>query len=133
MDRSIFEKFGTVGVVVAAAACPICFPKIALVGAAVGFGIFAPFESYIAVGVQVLFALAFVGQVLAFPRHRNRWLLTFSAATTALLFAGYYQFPSSILLQVSLAGLVAASIWLAVESRRCAKCEAQARVAKADA
>jgi mercuric ion transport protein len=133
MDRSIFEKFGTVGAVAAAAACPICFPKLALVGAAIGFGIFAPFEGYIAVGVQALFVLAFVGQVLAFPRHRNRWLLALSAATTALLFAAYYLFPSSTLLQASLAGLVAASIWLVVESRRCAKCEAQGRVMKADA
>jgi mercuric ion transport protein len=133
MDRSIFERFGTVGAVVAAAACPICFPKVALVGAAVGFGAFAPFEGYIAVGVQILFVLSLVGQVLAFPRHRNRWLLALSAATTVLLFAAYYLFLSSMLLQVSLAGLVAASIWLVVESRRCAKCEAQAQGAKADA
>lgn len=133
MDRSFFERFGTVGAVVAAAACPVCFPKVALVGAAIGFGTLAPFEGYIAVGVQVLFVLAFVGQVLAFRRHRNRWLLVLSAATAVLLFAAYYLFSSSTLLQVSLAGLVAASIWLVVESRRCAKCEAQAQGAKADA
>jgi mercuric ion transport protein len=133
MDRSSFEKFGTVGAVVAAAACPICFPKLALVGAAVGFGVFAPYEGYVAVGIQVLFVLAFVGQVLAFPRHRNRLLLALSAVATALLFAGYYLFPSSTLLQVSLAGLVAASVWLVVESRRCITCEAQAPGARADA
>ena len=133
MDRSIFEKFGTVGAVVAAAACPICFPKVALVGAAVGLGAFAPFEGYIAIGVQVLFVLAFLGQILAYPRHRNRWLLGFSAVTTVLLFVAYYVLPSSILLQVSLAGLVAASVWLVVESRRCAKCEGQPSGAKADA
>ena len=133
MDRSIFEKFGTVGAVVAAAACPICFPKIALVGAAVGLGALAPFEGYIAVGVQVLFVLALVGQVLAYPRHRNRWLLSLSGATTVLLFVAYYVLPSSILLQISLAGLVAASVWLVVESRRCAKCEAQPSVPRADA
>jgi mercuric ion transport protein len=133
MDRSFFEKFGTIGAVVAAAACPICFPKVALVGAAIGFGTLAPFEGYIAVGVQVLFVLALVGQALAFPRHRNRWLLALSVVTTVLLFVAYYVFPSSTLLQVSLAGLVAASIWLVVESRRCATCEAQARGVKADA
>ena len=133
MDRSIFEKFGTVGAVVAAAACPICFPKIALVGAAVGLGALAPFEGYIAVGVQILFVLALVGQVLAYPRHRNRWLLSLSGATTVLLFVAYYVLPSSILLQISLAGLVAASVWLVVESRRCAKCQAQQSGPSADA
>jgi len=50
------EKFGTVGAVLAALACPICFPKVALVGAAVGLGVFAPYEGYIALAVQALFA-----------------------------------------------------------------------------
>lgn len=122
MKQAFLDRFGTVGAVVAAAACPICFPKLALIGAAVGLGVFAPYEGYVAIGVQVLFALAFIGQMLAFRRHRNRWLLALSALATALLFVGYYVAPSSILLQISLAGLVAASIWLAVELRRCAKC-----------
>ena len=37
------------------------------------------------------------------------------------MFIAYYVIPSSILLQISLLGLVAASIWQAVEARRCAK------------
>jgi mercuric ion transport protein len=123
MDRPWLEKFGTVGAVIAALACPLCFPKLALIGAAVGLGAFAPFEGTIAVGVQVLFVLALIGQVLAFPRHRNRWLLALSVATTLTLLVGYYVFPSTILLQISLAGLVAASVWLVVALRRCATCE----------
>jgi mercuric ion transport protein len=122
MKLLFLEKFGTIGAIVAALACPICFPKLALVGAGVGLAAFAPFEGYVAVGVQVLFVIAFIGQVLAFPRHRNRWLIALSAVTTLLLFTGYYVFPSSILLQVSLAGLLVASIWLVVEILRCGKC-----------
>ena len=122
MKQAFLDRFGTVGAVVAAAACPICFPKLALIGAVVGFGVFAPFEGYIAIAVQVLLVFAFIGQILAFRLHHNRWLLALSAITTVLLFVGYYVFPSSILLQVALVGLVAASIWLAVELRRCAKC-----------
>lgn len=122
--RAFLDRFGTAGAVAAAAACPICFPKIALIGAVFGLGVFAPYEGYVAIAVQILFVLAFIGQILAFRRHRNRWLLALSAVTTVLLFVGYYVVPSSILLQVSLAGLVVASIWLAVELRRCAKCAA---------
>lgn len=125
MKQPFLDRFGTTGAVVAAAACPICFPKLALIGAVVGFGVFAPYEEIIAMAVQGLFVLAFAGQLLAFRRHHNRWLLALSALTTVLLFIGYYVLPSSILLQVSLAGLVIASIWLAVELRRCAKCETQ--------
>jgi uncharacterized membrane protein len=96
-----------------------------LIGAALGFGIFAPYEPYVALGVQALFVLALAGQLLAYRTHRNKWLLSLAIATTVLLFAGYYVIPSSILLQVSLAGLVVASIWQVVESKRCAKCSAQ--------
>ena len=125
MNRTFVEKFGTVGAVVAALACPICFPKLALVGAALGLGIFAPYERYIALGVQALYVIALVGQGLAYRSHRNKWLLSLAVGNTALMFIAYYVIPSSILLQISLLGLVAASIWQVVEARRCAKCAAQ--------
>ena len=132
MDRPLLEKTGTVGAVIAALACPICFPKIALIGAAIGLGALAPFEGYIAIGVQVLFILALVGQVLSYPRHRNRWLLGLSVFATALLFVAYYLYVSTALLELSLALLIGASIWLVVENRKCARCEALSAEAKAD-
>lgn len=119
------EKFGTGGAVVAALACPICFPKLALIGAAVGLGAFSPFERYTAFAVQVLFLLAFIGQAWAYRQHRNRWLLGFSGLVTAMLFAGYYVLRSSLLLEIALVGLVVASVWHIVEARRCAKCASQ--------
>ena len=130
MGRPLLEKTGTVGAVVAALACPICFPKVALIGAAIGLGALAPFEGYIAIGVQALFVLAFVGQVLAYPRHRNRWLLGLSVFSTALLFVAYYVSASTLLLEASLALLVAGSILLAIENRKCARCEPQTSQAK---
>jgi mercuric ion transport protein len=122
MERTSLERFGSVGAIIAAAACPICFPKLALVGAALGLGIFAPYEGYVAKGVQALFLLALAGQLLAFRQHRNQWLFALSGVTTALLFVGYYVVPSSVLLQGALLGLVISSIWLIVEQRRYASC-----------
>ncbi len=119
--RAPLERLGTVGAVLAAAACPVCFPKVALIGAALGFGALAPFEGYFAAAVQVLFVVALAGQIIAFPRHRNRWLLALAGASTVLQFVAYYAFGSSALMQLSLAGLVSASIWLVVELRRTAK------------
>ena len=81
-------------------------------------------------GIQVLFGLALLGQVLAFRRHRNRWLFALSIGTTLLMFAAYYLFGSSLLLQISLFGLVTASVWLVIESRRCAKCAAESSEAQ---
>src|SRR4051794_27635653 len=105
MARTPLEKFGSIGAMIAALACPICFPKLALIGAAIGFGSLRPFEPYIALGVQALFVVAFVGQALADRRHRNSWLLGVAGATTILLFVGYYVFPSVILLQIALVSL----------------------------
>ncbi len=116
------EKLGTVGAVLAAAACPICFPKIALVGAVFGLGVLTPFEGYVAIGVQALFILALAGHLLAYPRHRNGWLLALAIGAVLTLFVAYYALSSSVLLQIALGCLVAASVWLAIELRRCASC-----------
>jgi mercuric ion transport protein len=120
--KPFFEKFGTGGALVAALACPICFPKLALVGAAVGLGAFAPYEGYLAIGVQVLFVLALIGHVAAFRAHGNRRLLLLAVAATLVLFAGFYVIPSSFLLQVALCGLIVASVWHVVAMKRCRTC-----------
>jgi mercuric ion transport protein len=122
VNRAWTQKFGTAGAFLAALACPICFPKLALIGAALGLGIFAPYERYIALAVQAFFVLALCGQVLAYRSHRNKWLLGLAIFTTALMFLAYYVTPSSILLQIALVGLVAGSVWQVLEARRCAKC-----------
>ena len=124
MRPRITEKVGSIGAVIGALGCPICFPKIAIIGSAIGLGVLTPFEGYVAKGVQVLYLLAFIGQLIAFRQHGNRWLLGLSVLTTVLLFSGYYLVPSSLLLQVSLCGLVISSVWLVVEQRRCAEREA---------
>jgi mercuric ion transport protein len=133
VNRTLVEKFGTVGAIIAAAACPICFPKIALVGAAVGLGVFAPYEGYIAVAVQVLFVLAFIGQALTYPRHKNLWLLILSGATTALVFIAYYVLGSTLALEIALVGLAVSSVWQMIELKRCAKCASNATHTKSEA
>ena len=125
MKQALVEKFGSVGAVLAALACPICFPKLALIGSAVGISALAPFEGYVAIGVQALFLVAFIGQLVAFRQLRNVWLLALSALATLILFIGYYIAPSSLLLQLALGALVVASVWLIMEQRRCAKCAIQ--------
>lgn len=124
MNRTGVEKFGTWGAVVAVAACPACFPKLALIGAILGLGVLAPYERYIALVVQVLCVIALIGQVLAFRMHRNVWVLALAAASTALMFAAYYVVGSTLLLELALFGLAAASVWQVVEMRRCVRCAA---------
>jgi hypothetical protein len=122
------ERAGTLGAVVAAAACPVCFPKFALLGAALGFGAFAPFEGVLVVVVLALAAAAWAGHVATYRRHRKRALLASATGATALLYVGYFGAGSPLLMQVSLVALAGASVWLAFELRRCARCAQRAAI-----
>lgn len=107
--RAQLEKIGSVGAVVAAAACPVCFPKPALLGALFGFGAFGAYESQFFVATQVMVVLALVGAALTYRRQRNRWLLASALASGTAVFAALYWIGSEWLAYVGLAGLVAAS------------------------
>lgn len=104
------EKAGSIGAVVAAAACPVCFPKLALLGALFGLGGLAAYESQLFVAVQILVLLALAGNTLAYLRHGRGWLVALSAASTAAFFAALYVAGSELLAYAGLAGLFAASM-----------------------
>lgn len=104
------EKIGSIGAVVAAAACPICFPKLALIGALFGLGALSAFEYQLLIAAQALVALAVAGHVLSYLRHRNRWLLGSAIVSGAAVFAGLYLAGSELLAYAGLAGLVTASV-----------------------
>ena len=104
------DKLGSVGAVIAAAACPVCFPKLALIGALLGLGAFGAYESQLFVAAQALVVVAVIGHVLSYLRHRNRWLLAGALASGAAVFAGLYWIGSEWLAYAGLAGLVIASV-----------------------
>lgn len=119
---SRLEKADTVGALIAAAACPLCFPKLALIGAAFGFGALAPYEGYTLIAVSILVAVAWLAQLAAFRRHRNRALLSLATLAPATLYAGFFVAGSTLLMQAGPVALFVASIWLVLELRRCARC-----------
>jgi mercuric ion transport protein len=103
------EKVGSVGAVLAAAACPICFPKLALIGAFFGLGALSAFEYQFLIAAQALVGLAVVGHALSYLRHRNRWLLASALLGAAAVFGGLYVVGSELLVYAGLAALVVAS------------------------
>ena len=103
------EKIGSLGAVIAAAACPICFPKLALVGAVLGLGAFSAYEYQLLIAAQVMVTLAAAGHALSYRRHRNAWLLASALGGAAAVFAGLYAAGSELLVYAGLAALVAAS------------------------
>lgn len=109
MEIPRLEKIGSIGAVIAAAACPICFPKLALVGALFGLGAFSAYEYQFLVATQLLVVLAAAGHALSYRRHRNRRVLTSALLGAAAVFGGLYLAGSELLVYAGLAALVAAS------------------------
>ena len=109
MEPPRLDRIGSIGAVIAAAACPICFPKLAIVGALFGLGAFSAYEYQFLIAAQILIAIAVGGHVLSYWRHRNRWLLALALAGAAAVFAGLYIAGSELLVYAGLAALIAAS------------------------
>lgn len=110
METRGLEKIGTIGAVVAAAACPICFPKLALIGALFGLGALSAFEYQLLIAAQALVALAIAGHVLSYRRHRNHWVLGSAVLGGTAVFAGLYVAGSEIMVYAGFAGLMAAGV-----------------------
>lgn len=102
------DKFGSIGALAAAAACPVCFPKLALIGAVFGLGAFSAYEAQLVIAAQALVVLAVAGHVLAYRRHRRSWLPGLAVGGAIAVFAGLYAFEW--LAYAGFAGLITASI-----------------------
>ena len=120
--RNKLENFGSFGAIVAAAACPICFPKLALLGAIFGLGALAKYEVAFFYSAQALIMIALIGHIISYKKVQNRPLFALAIISAVLFFTSLYVFVSENLSYVALTGLVAATIWMIVESRRCAMC-----------
>ena len=117
--RSKLEKAGSFGAIVAAAACPICFPKLALIGALFGFGVLAKYEIVFFYMAQILIIIALVGHIISYKRLQNLTLLILAFLSAILFFGSLYVFTSEILSYFALTGMIAAMAWMIIEDRRC--------------
>jgi mercuric ion transport protein len=117
--RSKLEKVGSFGAIAAAAACPICFPKLALIGALFGFGVLAKYEIVFFYMAQIMIIIALVGHIITYKRLQNLALLIFAFISAISFFGSLYVFTSEILSYFALTGMIAAMAWMMIENRRC--------------
>lgn len=120
--KNKLEKFGSFGAIVAAAACPICFPKLALIGALLGFGALAKYEAVFFYGAQILVLLALAGQVVSYKKLQNWKILALAIVSAILFFVSLYVVVSEWLSYIALIGLIAATLWHVYDNRRCSRC-----------
>ena len=105
MKSAVIEKVGSVGAILAALACPACFPVLAVVGTALGLGIFRPFDGWVFVVFQILVLIALVGNILSFSRHRRVLPLILGTISPTIIFSVLYVRFNQPLLYVGLCGL----------------------------
>ena len=117
------SKFGSLGAVLAAIFCPVCFPKLALLGVFFGLGALAKYEIIFFYAAQFFVLLMLVANIISYKRFKNKMLLTLVVLSVLLFFISLYVFVSEAMSYVGLAGLVIASVWSIIESRRCDSCE----------
>ena len=122
MKASIIEKIGSVGALIAAAACPACFPMLAIVGSAPGLGVLQPFEGPIFFVFRILVLVALVGNVISFARHRRFLPLIVGVVSPLLIFFTLYVQFNQLFLYSGPIGLGAASVLNFIANRQCARC-----------
>ncbi len=121
MKSGVIEKIGTVGALLAAAACPACFPLLAIAGTALGLGIFQPFEGWVFIAFQILVIIATLGNILSFSRHRRAFPLIIGLTGPLMIFFSLYVRFNQFLLYLGLFGLAVASVLNFVANRQCAR------------
>lgn len=122
VKNGVVEKIGTIGALLAAAACPACFPILAVVGTALGLGIFHPFEGWVFAVFQILVVIAMLGNMLSFFRHRRLFPFIIGLAGPLLIFVALYVRFNQLFLYLGLFGLAAASVLNFFTNRQCVRC-----------
>jgi len=95
--KHLLDKGGVLGALIAASAVPCCFPLLAPIGVALGFGTLLPFVEYALYGVVVCAVVAMAGSVIAFRSHRHLvWLLLSVGSGLLVITALRLLWPPSV-------------------------------------
>ena len=95
---------------------------LAVVGTALGLGIFRPFEGWVFTLFQSMVVIATLGNLLSFAGRRRVFPLIIGLVSPALIFFALYVRFNPLFLYLGLFGLAAASVLNYLANRQCARC-----------
>lgn len=119
----LLDKIGSIGAILAAASCPVCFPLLAAAGSFIGLGVLHPYEGKMLILFQFLVLMSLVGLVLSFRRHRKPLSLIVGIMSALLILIAFHIRFNEMLNYVGLFGLLSASVLKVIENRRCTRCK----------
>jgi hypothetical protein len=108
--RVDYERYASIGAVVAAAACPIHFHRLSSIGAFIGFRALFDLEMIFVVIAQALVVVAVIGHATAYKTSRRRMTFWIALISAVAFFCGLHWLASEQLCYFGLAGLVIASV-----------------------
>lgn len=115
------DKAGSLGSIVSAMGCAVCFPALASLGAALGLGFLSQFEALFITVLLPLFAgLALLANALGWFSHRQWHRSVLGMIGPAIVLVATFT-GAEKLLYVGLAAMVAVSVWdfVSPTHRRC--------------
>lgn len=121
----LLDKIGSIGAILAAASCPVCFPLLATAGSAIGLGALHPYEGKMLILFQILVLVSLAGLVLSFRRHRKPLPLVIGVLSALLIIYAFHIRFNEILNYIGLFGLLSSSVLNVIENRRCTRCKDQ--------
>ena len=127
MKLGFVDKIGSIGSLVTAMACPVCFPMLAVVGSALGLGVLHPFEGKILLAFELLVGVSLIGSFIAYFNHRKILPLLIGVISPGLIFFALYIRFHSVIIYLGLLGLAVASVMNMVANRRCRKCNLEVK------
>lgn len=115
---ALIDRVGAIGALEAAVAAPCCFPLFAAVAAALGLGALGHYETIVLYLFQAFALLSLLGLALAFRQQRRVGPLVLGFGSVALLAYTFYRSFQVATLYGGLFGLLAATVWNYLSSRR---------------
>ncbi len=125
-NLNLIEKIGTVGSLIAAVACPACFPMLAVVGSALGLGVLHPFEGKILLAFQLLVGVSLIGSFISYFNHHKILPLLIGVISPGLIFFALYIRFHPVIIYSGLLGLTVAFVTNLIANRHCRKCNLEA-------
>jgi mercuric ion transport protein len=112
----LFEKAGSIGTIITAMGCPMCFPFLASLGASLGLGFLSAFEGLFINKLLPVFAIiVLASNVYAWVSHRQHLRLAWGLLGPLMVLATLYLFWtdnwSVYLFYAGLLLMIIVSIW----------------------
>ncbi|NIP23548.1 MAG: hypothetical protein GWN81_16640 [Phycisphaerae bacterium] len=116
--KTYLEKIPSLGAIIAAAGCPICFPALAAVGSVLGLGALAAYENQLLIITQILVAFSLIFSVVSHRRTRFKSSFVLAIGSGVLFFGSWYFMFNQVVIYIALAGIFVSAIWNTVVEKR---------------